>query len=89
MEVITHREPRNTTRSCNYDGTPCWPLLGTPRPSETTWETGPWKNMANRYTFVGLPDGKTFVIWSWAFGRNWAAIDANEQLTTTLRFVQR
>ena len=45
--------------------------------------------MATRYTFVELPGDKTFVIWSWAFGENWAAIDANEHLTTTLRFVQR
>jgi hypothetical protein len=86
VQAITHRKPRSSTGSCNHNQPSCWPLLATPVPGTASWETGPWKNMATRYTFVDLPGGKTFVIWSWAFGGDWSAIDANEYLIKTLHF---
>jgi hypothetical protein len=89
VQVTTHHEPRSSTASCNHSQPSCWPLLATPRTGSPPWETGPWQDMATRYTFVELPGGKTFVIWSWAFGENWSAIDANDDLIKTLHFVRR
>ncbi|HET9421001.1 MAG TPA: hypothetical protein VFO49_07680 [Nocardioides sp.] len=86
VRVSAPGAPGDQRFACNQAGSPCWPVTATPRGRELPpWETGPWKGMANRYTFIDLPGGATFGIWSWAFGANWAAIDANEELIGTLR----
>jgi hypothetical protein len=89
VQVTTDSAPGNGG-GCN-DGAQslCWRLLATPRPGKKPWETGPWPDTVNRYTFVDLPGGATFAIWSWAFDKNWAVMDANEYLIRTLRFVQQ
>jgi hypothetical protein len=88
VQVTTGRAPDSPATGCNGSAQlTCWALLGTLREGTGPWETGPWQSAANHYTFVDLPDGATFVIWSVAFGGDWAAIDANEELIGTLHFV--
>jgi hypothetical protein len=86
VRVIARHVPRRWAGSCNRVQTECWPLFVYPRPGTYPWETGPWRGMANQYTFLDLPGGETFAIWSWAFGKNWAAIEADDDLIRTLRF---
>ena len=86
VQVTAPGAPVERTFTCNEAGSPCWPVIGTPRgPELPPWESGPWKGMASRFTFIDLPGGATFGISSWAFAENWAAIDANEELIRTLR----
>jgi hypothetical protein len=86
VQVTAPVAPGDPSLACNVGGQPCWPVVGTPRGGDLPpWETGPWKGMASQYTFIDLPGGATFGIWSWAFGENWAAIDANDDLIRTLR----
>jgi hypothetical protein len=86
VQVTAPVAPGHPALECNEGGLPCWPVIGTPRGRELPpWESGPWKGMACRYTFIDLPGGATFAIQSWAFAENWAAIDANDELIETLR----
>jgi hypothetical protein len=85
VQVTAPLAPGDSTLTCNEAESPCWPMIGTPRGGGLPpWETGPWTGMANRYTFIDLPGGATFGIWSWASAENWAAIDANDDLIETL-----
>jgi hypothetical protein len=82
--------PGDSASACNRAGSPCWPVIGAPRGGGLPpWETGPWKGMASRYTFIDLPGGATFGVWSWAFAENWVAVDANDDLIETLRIQTR
>lgn len=42
--------------------------------------TGIWGDMVADYTAFDLPGSGTAVVWSWAFGRDAAALDRNQQL---------
>jgi hypothetical protein len=86
VRVVARHVPRTWAGSCNGLQTECWPLFVNPRPGTTPWESGPWRGMASQYTFLDLPGGETFVIWSWAFDKNWAVVDADEDVIRTLRF---
>ena len=88
VQVHAKGAPPTWTASCNGNQTECWPVLEFPRDGAPPWESGPWQDMASRYTFLDLPDGRTFGIWSWAFDRNWVALRTNDELIRSLRFDQ-
>ena len=86
VQVMARGLPRTWAGSCNRTQTECWPVIEYPRSRTSPWESGPWRDMASQYTFLDLPGGATFGIWSWAFGESWAAVDTNDALIRTLRF---
>jgi hypothetical protein len=89
VEVTTERDPGGADRTCNRTIPTCWPLLGTVRAGTGPWESGPRPGMASRYTFVDLPGGATFAVWSWAYGGDWEAVRTSDELVRTLRFDRR
>ena len=49
-----------------------------------THDTGPWRTMLSRYTFVDVPGQSTLVIWSWAFRYDTTAMANNAELVRAI-----
>jgi hypothetical protein len=78
-------EPRSEREFCNDAQSQCRALLRVPS-NQTSWESGPWSDMVSRYTFVDAPGGDTVVIWSWAFGKDTAALRVNNSVIKTIKW---
>ena len=83
VDVALRPGALRTVRGWCNEHEPCRALL---KLTTGSWETGPWRTMLSRYTFVDVPGPGTVAIWSWAFDRNEAALRVNERLVSTLSF---
>lgn len=74
--------------SCNDVTVYCKPLLHQPYGGMGR-ETGPWRGMVSRYTFVDVPGQKPLVIWSWTKEPDAAeALEANADLVRTIDILE-
>jgi hypothetical protein len=70
---------------CNQLTIRCMPVLMMPDAASTV--LGAWGAMIARYTFVDVPGAGPTVVWSWTFGHGDHALDRNQSLIDSLRFV--
>lgn len=88
VDVLALEAPPGPYRSCNGLQPRCWALLRSLQ-ADSDHTTGPWVNMASRYTFVDVGSGRVLAVWSWAFDNRWETVEAADELIRRMEIRSR